>query len=246
MDLSEELKKILFDAGASLVGFADIRNLYAECLLDEPRSEDSVTEMIHIPEYPYGVSIALAVPPQIITQISEGPTRDYFNSYHDMNNCLDNLAELCSTYISDKGFHAYAQTVNKTKEFGIFRTVMPHKTVAIHSGLGWIGKSALLVTPQYGTAIRLTSVLTDAPLRVDKPSEKSLCGGCMKCHDACPANAISGDLWYPDTDRDNFFDAMACRKKAREIAAATLNEKITLCGKCIEICPYTQKYILNR
>lgn len=228
-----------------MVGFANIKDLYAECTIDEPRSEDSVTEMIVIPKYTYGVSIALAMPPEIIKQISNAPTRDYFNSYHSMDGTLDKLAKLCVKYLRDNGFNAYAQTVHETKEFGIFRTVMPHKTVAVNSGLGWIGKNTLLVTPKYGSAIKLTSVLTDAPLEVGTPIRKSLCYSCMKCHDACPAHAISGGLWSPETDRDEFFNAMACRIKAREIAAAQLNEVVTLCGKCVEICPYTQQYILK-
>jgi len=55
-------------------------------------------------------------------------------------------------------------------------------------------------------------------------------------------NAISGLTWNPKLDRDEFFDALACRKKAREIAAKSLEKQITLCGKCIEVCPYTRKY----
>jgi len=38
---------------------------------------------------------------------------------------------------------------------------MPQKTIATRAGLGWIGKTALLITPQFGSAIRLNSVLTD-------------------------------------------------------------------------------------
>jgi len=150
---------------------------------------------------------------------------------------------MCSEYIESKGHHAFPQTVSTTKEYGIFRTIMPHKTVAVKAGLGFIGKSALFVTKQYGSAIRLTSVLTDAPLNCGNPTTQSLCGNCFECTNACPANAISGRLWSPEINRDDFFNAMACRLKAREIAAKTLNKKITLCGKCIEVCPYTQRYI---
>ncbi|MGB8451461.1 MAG: 4Fe-4S double cluster binding domain-containing protein [Anaerocolumna sp.] len=64
----------------------------------------------------------------------------------------------------------------------------------------------------------------------------------MICTDACPGKAISGRVWSLVLDRDDFFDAMACRKKAREIAAKSIDKKITLCGKCIEVCPYTRKY----
>jgi len=76
----------------------------------------------------------------------------------------------------------------------------------------------------------------------NEPTIHSRCGSCMLCTNACPGGAISGRVWTPELDRDEFFDAMACRRKAREIAAKALNKQITLCGKCIEVCPYTRKY----
>jgi epoxyqueuosine reductase QueG len=59
----------------------------------------------------------------------------------------------------------------------------------------------------------------------------------------CPGKAISGKLWDVTMDRDDFFDAAACRKAARALSKALLNEEISLCGKCIEVCPYTRGYI---
>jgi epoxyqueuosine reductase QueG len=237
------LKKELIERGASLVGFADIEGLYNECDLSLPKSQDSVSEPIIIPMFQRGVSIAIAIPKEVIRGISQFPTNDYYNAYHSINNQLDALAVFCAEYLEDNGYNAYAQTVSKTKEFGIFTTVMPHKTVAISGGLGWIGKSALLVTPQFGSAIRLTSVLTDAPLPVDHKINTSKCGHCQLCKNACPAGAITGNLWSPARERDWIFNAAACRKKAREIAATSIGKEITLCGKCIEVCPYTKMYI---
>lgn len=66
---------------------------------------------------------------------------------------------------------------------------------------------------------------------------------CQQCQKACPGKAITGALWDATRGRDWIFDAMACRKKAREIASKAIGKEITLCGKCIESCPYTQKYI---
>ncbi len=120
---------------------------------------------------------------------------------------------------------------------------MPHKTVAVNAGLGWIGKSALFVTEKYGSAIRLTSVLTDAPLNYSKSIINSLCEDCMICVDECPGKAISGVNWEPGIDRDLLLNAISCRKKARELSAEHLEKQITLCGKCIVVCPYTRKYI---
>lgn len=243
--MNQEIEGLLYENGASMVGFARIDKLYSKVDLSGPRSEDSVTEPIEIPQYPYGIAIAHALPKDVIRNISNSPTLEYYETYHKLNEKLDYLAELCAKYIEKQGYHAYAQTVSRTKEYGIFRTVMPHKTVAVNAGLGWIGKSALFITEKYGSAVRLTSVLTDAPIKYSNHLMKSKCGGCMLCKEACPGNAISGRLWSPELDRDDFFDAQACRKKAREIALKTIQKQITLCGKCIEVCPYTKKYTLT-
>lgn len=240
--MNRKIERMLLENGASMVGFAKINELYSNVELKEPRSEDSVTESINIPIYPFGISIILSYPQTVIKNISDSPTIEYYNAYHKLSDKLDDLATMCAEYIIEQGYNAYPQTDSATKEYGIFRTVMPHKTVAVHSGLGWIGKSALFLTEKYGSAVRLTSVLTDAPLEFNKLILQSKCGSCMICTDACPGNAISGLTWNPKLDRDEFFDALACRKKAREIAAKSLEKQITLCGKCIEVCPYTRKY----
>ena len=243
--INHEIEEMLLENGASMVGFAKIDGMYNHIGLSGPQSADSVTEAIDIPHYPFGISIILAHPKDVIKNINHSPTMDYYNAYHRLNSELDDLAILCTKYIKEQGFNAYPQISSNTKEYGIFRTVMPHKTVAVKAGLGWIGKSALFITEKYGSAVRLTSVLTDAPLDYNKQIIKSKCGDCMLCSSACLGKAISGRVWSPELDRDEFFDALACRKKAREIAAKTIDKKITLCGKCIEVCPYTRKYTLD-
>ncbi|MDR0905560.1 MAG: 4Fe-4S binding protein, partial [Oscillospiraceae bacterium] len=120
-------------------------------------------------------------------------------------------------------------------------TILPHKTVATRAGIGWIGKSALLVTEKYGSMIRLSTVLTDAQLETAAPVDESKCGGCTVCTDACPAGAISGTLWTVGLYRDEFFDPVKCRKTARERAKQGFGGEVTICGKCIEVCPYTRR-----
>ncbi len=242
--MNQEIEQMLLENGATMVGFARIKELYDNTDVNGQEREGTVTEPIGIPQYPYAVSIILAHPKEVIRNISSAPTMDYFNAYHRLNDKLDELAVLCAQYIKEQGYQAYPQTVSSIQEYGVFRTAMPHKTVAVQAGLGWIGKSALFITEKYGSAIRLTSVLTDAPLEYNKQMIASKCRGCMLCTDACPGKAISGKLWSPELDRDDYFNAQACRQKAREIAAKSINKQITLCGKCIEICPYTKKYTL--
>ena len=243
--MNHKLEQLLLEHGASMVGFAKVEALYSDVDLTGPRSEDSVTEPFLIPQYPIGISIAVAYPKDVISGICVSPTMEYYDTYQSMNKTLDHLATTCVEYLIKQGYHAYPQTTSNTKEYGIFRTVMPHKTVAVCAGLGWIGKSALFITEEYGSAVRLTSVLTDAPLDYNQQILLSKCGSCMLCTNACPGKAISGHNWKPELRREDFFDAMACRRKAREIAANALQKEITLCGKCIEVCPYTRKYTVS-
>jgi epoxyqueuosine reductase QueG len=91
--------------------------------------------------------------------------------------------------------------------------------------------------------IRISSILTDAPLEIDNPINESKCGDCKVCTNACPAGAISGELWSVGVFRDEFYNAAACRKTARERAQKGFGIEITQCGKCIEVCPYTRRYL---
>ncbi len=219
----DELISLLSENGADLIGFAELSEL----------SE---------PEEKYGISIAVKLPREIARSIMTGPTRAYFDQYHELNGVLDRAVTKGAEYLRSCGCHATAQTTDSVVEFGTYRTRMPHKTVAVRAGLGWIGKSALFVTEEYGSAVRLSSILTDAPVIPGEPITVPKCGNCMICTNSCPGKAIRGTNWQPDLDRDSFFDPLACRKKAREIAEDAIHEEITLCGKCIAVCPYTQKY----
>jgi epoxyqueuosine reductase QueG len=61
----------------------------------------------------------------------------------------------------------------------------------------------------------------------------------------CPAQAIKGNLWDISTLRDEIVDPIACRKVARRRAMESFGIEITQCGKCIEACPYTRKYLME-
>ncbi len=118
--------------------------------------------------------------------------------------------------------------------------------------MGWIGKPALLVTEEFGPAIRLNTILTDAVFKCDHPIEVSQCGECMECTKACPGNAVSGRLWDisksrddPVKGRDHIFNAMNCLRYMFKC-----NEKLgvkeqdgRVCGVCIAACPRTKNYI---
>lgn len=100
--MNQKIEQMLLENGASIVGFARIDGLYNKMDLNEPRSEDSATEPIKIPNYPLGISIILAHPKDVIKNIRTSPTMDYYNAYHRLNHKLDDLAVMCAEYIREE------------------------------------------------------------------------------------------------------------------------------------------------
>ena len=70
-----------------------------------------------------------------------------------------------------------------------------HKMIAHLAGLGWIGKSCLLVTPDKGSRERFSNLLTNAPLKPVKVMMKVRCSDCMIYTNICPAKAIKGKIY---------------------------------------------------
>ena len=193
---------------------------------------------------PFGVAIGIAYDPEIIKGISDVPTLEYYKAYNEMNEKLDMLVSLGADFLRLDGSIGLPQIRSVIIENDIANSsVLPHKTVATRAGLGWIGKSALLVTKKYGSAVRISTILTNAPLSPNRPVNKSKCGDCTICLKACPAQAVVGNNWNVKSNRDELYDAAKCRKIARQRAYDSFGIEITQCGKCINVCPYTQNYI---
>ncbi|MFH1377201.1 MAG: 4Fe-4S binding protein [Planctomycetota bacterium] len=71
--------------------------------------------------------------------------------------------------------------------------IMVHlRLAAFAAGLGEIGWSKMLITPEFGPALRVGVVLTELDLEPDPLyNGPQLCNKCMACVRACPGNAIS-------------------------------------------------------
>ncbi|GHU09196.1 iron-sulfur cluster-binding protein [Betaproteobacteria bacterium] len=241
-----DLKTRLKDLGACLVGFADLSRLPDEAVLHVFRrrlhgaSEKPAAAL-------RGVSIAVAFAPEIVAGLGKGPTRAYYDAYHATNDRLDTLASHGARLLEEAGFSAWALTrenVQARDTLNDYATRLPHKTVATLAGLGWVGKNALLVTRQFGAAIRLTSVVTDAPLPCDAPVSVSHCGRCAKCVDICPADALTNAHWQPGvTTTDDLVDTARCSIVAAALSKHNYGISFDICGKCFYVCPFTQKWL---
>lgn len=227
MSLSDDLRNVLTAKGAQLVGFGSLQGVDG-C------------------DFPVGVCVALAVPAEILEDIKDGPTLAYLEMYNAWNSRLNEIVTAGEEFLIERGFRAFARTTDKCTYGDDFLTPLPHKTIATRAALGWIGKSDLLVTPQFGPAVRISTLLTDAPLDCAEAIVHSKCGTCDICQKACPAQAIYGTLWNASTatgtatPRQEIVDTCACSKKMREITTSRIGKPLDICGKCFVVCPYTK------
>ena len=218
----KEIEKMLTDGGASLVGFS------------------SLSSVKNAP-FPYAVTIAYKLSDAILSTIDEKPTMPYFQHYRIVNTKLDLLALDCVRFIEGKGYFAFP--VAASQSTGEYHGYFPHKTGAVLSGLGYIGRNCLLITPEYGSKVRFSTVLTDMPLSPQRPPIPFLCGECTECVKACKGGAISGKEYCPETGREGFFDAEKCSqymKNFKDIGRGSV------CGLCIKACPKNGLRVLTK
>jgi len=72
------------------------------------------------------------------------------------------------------------------------------KDAAVLAGLGIVGRSNLLLNPEWGPRIRFRSILIEEDLEPTRPIEGfSPCESCGEiCHSACPQNVFSTSVYY--------------------------------------------------
>lgn len=188
--------------------------------------------------YKYAVTLMFRLSDAIVDEIDSAPTYAYFQHYRAVNALLDRCALIAGEMLRREGAKAYiiaaSQSVHDRpdKYTGIYQ----HKSAAVAAGLGWIGKSALFVSPKHGPRVRLATVLTDMELPVSAKQMESHCGGCRKCVEACPSGAILGVNYVCGMERCEIFDAEKCSvhmKKAYQHIG-----RGAVCGLCMRVCPY--------
>ena len=105
-------------------------------------------------------------------------------------------------------------------------------------GLGWIGKSSLLINKDYGSKVFIGEIVCNYETDYNKEKVENLCGQCTLCLKSCPNNAIT---------QDNGFDSKRC------ISYQTIENKENIsegfetkgyiygCDICLEVCPWNKK-----
>jgi epoxyqueuosine reductase QueG len=197
--------------------------------------------------FDYGISIGRKLDNSIVDKIIDGPTREYYSHYRQINNDLDLLTKSISEDLNKYNIETLnidttvSTAALDTVYFNTLRTDLSHKMVATRAGLGWIGKTDLFISKEFGPRLRLVSILLKTPVVPESdPVDNSRCGNCRICVDICPAKAANGKLWNITVDRDGFFDAFKCRNQCTGFGRTRLGMDARICGICVAACPIGQ------
>lgn len=105
-----------------------------------------------------------------------------------------------------------------------FRNIISAKHAAQAAGLGTIGRNTLLITPEYGSMVWLSVILTELEMEPDELKE-AICNDCNLCVEVCPVNALENKEMNQNACWDYAFGEV---KQDWRIS----------CHKCRDICPF--------
>jgi epoxyqueuosine reductase QueG len=230
--LNRSIEKIVKNQEINVVGFADLSTY-----------ENDLTAFGGniVRGYPYGISIGIALPNNIVDGLSERNNLNnaslyHFHAYEVINNRLDFASSLISSFLQRIGYRVLPIPAAERTDMEKAIPTVSHKMVAHIASLGWIGKNCLLITPDYGPRIRLSSILTNAPLLAKNNPAEQKCSTCRACVEICPVTAIKGRNYQFGEPREARFDFRKCQSYFEELKKDT--SKKSVCGMCLYICPY--------
>jgi epoxyqueuosine reductase QueG len=156
---------------------------------------------------------------------------EYTNQFFILNSRLNSMATNVCEFLESEGYRNLPIPAAYPRVNMDLCGILSHRHAAVLAGIGEFALNNMLTTPQYGSRVRLVSIVTEAELETTEPYTDSICkktqAECDKaCVKACPINAIS---------EEGVVNKDSCLRYQEQImpwSAAELR-----CGSCISSCP---------
>ena len=215
----ENLEALARGRGAVLFGIADLEGADLDGI-------SAACSDVSIAGLKTAISFGYRLSDVVVDGIVDHPTRTYQYHYRQVNLLLDHIGLLMASRLQALGRRVFPVPSSQIVDWTAYRGHISHKAVARMAGLGWIGRSNLLVNPVHGARVRYATVLTDLVLPYDKPIDGD-CEGCRRCVVACPGQAIGDEV--------GDFDLQQCVRTIDEARRAE-NIGSKICGICVRVC----------
>ena len=218
----DDLKSLMSKEGIDIFGTSDVSRYVPE----------------RFAQTPFAVTLGAVLSRVVLEAVHSGPTKNYFHHYRTANAFLDMCAFKCVVYLQRKGYDAIAIPASQTTNTAGIAADFSHKIAANLAGLGFVGKSGLFITEEFGPRVRFATILTNHKLKGNSIG-KSKCDDCNACVRACPCGAIVGNVWEKGAKRDDIVDAALCDRYMKD--NFRMIGRGSVCGICIAVCPYSAK-----
>jgi len=182
-ELTKNAKCVALAHGADLVGVVKVSNL--------PEHTESIARIL-----PSAQNVMVVASKHSLAAISSVNNQmAQFDTIYAYNECT-RAAHRASRFLESEGFlsvavPAFIPIDMKEPKKGM-RGEICWRRAGVRAGLGSYGENGLLITKEFGAAIRISGLVTSADLEDDLALEEDVCDHCMRCIEACPVGALLG------------------------------------------------------
>ncbi|MEO8216258.1 MAG: tRNA epoxyqueuosine(34) reductase QueG [Acidobacteriota bacterium] len=113
------------------------------------------------------------------------------------------------------------------------------RSYAAQAGLGWIGRSGMLIDERNGSYFLIGTLLTSLENDLSPELVADRCGTCTRCVDACPTAAILPDRLV-DSQRCISHATIETRGAIDDWMKSRLEGNVFGCDICQEVCPWNR------
>ncbi len=118
---------------------------------------------------------------------------------------------------------------------------------AAQAGMGFAGKNAMLISPDFGNWLFLAAILVKVPIEPDHPVSRrwaeepvgTLCGKCTRCMEACPTGALP-EPGVLDARRCISYQTIENKGIIPRELRAGIGSRLYGCDICAEVCPWNR------
>ena len=183
-ELTRKARGAALAHGADLAGVVKVNDL--------PEHIESILRIL-----PTARSIMVVVSKHSLAAINSANNQmAQFDTIHTYDACARAAHETCG-FLESEGFSSVAVPafipIDMEKPKSGMRGEICWRRAGVRAGLGSYGENGLLITKEFGAAIRMSGLITSSDLKAGSPLKEDACDHCMGCIDACPAGALSGE-----------------------------------------------------